>query len=186
MSNQELSSVESDIKNIIKNETSNSQAGGHTASSITTTTASSITTTTASSNVSNKKDKVTSLMNFFLDTLSHDDDSKQNKKSTTSIAKQVTEEIKSYRKLAMQFVSVFNDNHNPLEFWKQNQLALPYLTPLAKKYLSTPATSIKSESAFSISAYYGRKQRAQLSSTNLSFSVLLKDKLMNENVETMS
>ena len=176
MTSQELSSIENEIKIIIRSETLDSQATGHTASSITT--------ATAFSHVANKKDKATFLLNLFLNTLSYDDNARQNKKSSTSINKQITDEIKSYRKLAMQIVSISNDNHNPSEFWKQNQLALSYLIPSAKKYLSTPATRIKSESASSISAYYGRKQRAQLSSTNQSFSVFLKDKLVNEKLQT--
>ena len=42
-----------------------------------------------------------------------------------------------------------------------------------------PGTSVKAESAFSISAYYARKQRARLSADNLCFCVFLKDKLSN-------
>ena len=173
---QEMNSIESEIKIMIRSEISNSQASSYT-------TASNNTKTITSSHLGNRKDKATSLLNFFLDTLSSDD-ANQNKKSSTSISKQITDEMKRYRKLAMQFMSLSSENHNPLEFWKQNQEGLPYLTPLAKKYLSTPATSVKSESAFSISGYYGRKQRAQLSSANLSFSVFLKDKLKNETFQT--
>ena len=54
------------------------------------------------------------------------------------------------------------------------------LASVAQKHLATPSASIKSESAFSISAYYERKQRARSSSTNIGFSVFLKDKLSLE------
>ena len=65
-------------------------------------------------------------------------------------------------------------------FWKCNQDSLPTLSMLAKKYLATPATSVPSESAFSKSAYYGRKERVNIHAHTLSKSVFLKDKLITE------
>jgi hypothetical protein len=44
-------------------------------------------------------------------------------------------------------------------------------------HISAPATSVESESAFSVSAHYGRKERSLLSPDNLAMSVFLKDKL---------
>ncbi|CAF4970539.1 unnamed protein product [Rotaria socialis] len=72
-----------------------------------------------------------------------------------------------------------------LKFWKKSMSSLPNLAPLAQKYLAVPSTSTKSESAFSTSTYYGRKQRARLSSDNLCFSVFLKDKQSNEDKENI-
>ncbi len=48
---------------------------------------------------------------------------------------------------------------------------------MAQCYLSASATSVPSESAFSVSAHYGRKERSRLSAENLAMSVFLKDKL---------
>ncbi|CAF1150344.1 unnamed protein product [Rotaria sp. Silwood1] len=87
-----------------------------------------------------------SLLNYFVDSLADED---------------------SQQKLAGDYVSTSPDSYNPVQFWKENKSLLPNLTPLAQKYLASPSTSTKSESAFSISAYYGRKQRARLSSVNL-------------------
>lgn len=66
---------------------------------------------------------------------------------------------------------------NPRVFWKQYSIDLPLLSDMARCYLSAPATSVQSESAFSISAHYARKERARLSADNLAMAVFLKDKL---------
>ena len=65
-------------------------------------------------------------------------------------------------------------------FWNCYQHSLPTLSMFAKKYLATPATSVPSESAFSKSSYYGRKERTNIHSSTLSQSVFLKDKLITE------
>ncbi len=67
-----------------------------------------------------------------------------------------------------------------LDFWKQHHTNLPILAQLARAYLSAPGTSISSESAFSISAYVARRERARLSFENLSYTMFLKDKLASE------
>jgi hypothetical protein len=66
---------------------------------------------------------------------------------------------------------------SPTIFWKEYGLDLPILSTMARCYLSAPATSVQSESAFSVSAHYGRKERSRLSADNLAMSVFLKDKL---------
>jgi hypothetical protein len=66
---------------------------------------------------------------------------------------------------------------NPSIFWKEHGIDLPLLSDMARCYLSAQATSVPSESAFSISAHYGRKERSRLSPDNLAMSVFLKDKL---------
>jgi hypothetical protein len=45
---------------------------------------------------------------------------------------------------------------------------------MAKQLVNTPATSVASESAFSTSAYVGRKERSRLSIENLASTVFLK------------
>ena len=95
-----------------------------------------------------------------------------NKKST------VIDEIHSYRKYATQF----NLKHRPdtsssTIFWKTYEKNFSVLGKLAKKMLTVPATSVPSESCFSVSAFIGRKERARLTGANLSSSVFLKDKI---------
>ena len=120
-------------------------------------------------------------MNYFLDTLTKDNkDNIKLKKTTSKLNKILSDEMKLYKRLAAQFVATPSNNYNAMKFWKENKSLLPNLALLTQKHLTTPSTSIKSESAFSISAYYGRKQRARLSPTNLGFSVFLKDKLSFE------
>ncbi|CAF1632753.1 unnamed protein product [Adineta ricciae] len=134
---------------------------------------------TNSNSFTKEKKSKKSLIDYFVDSLDGEDVN-DHPHSSTTITKVLNEEFKTYKKLAAQFVSTPVDQYDPLLFWKQHCFALPNLATLAQKYLASPSTSIKSESAFSISAYYGRKQRARLSSDNLSYSVFLKDKLSSE------
>jgi hypothetical protein len=97
-----------------------------------------------------------------------------------------TNGIKKYRQLAISFALDEDDGKTTLLFWQQNKHLLPNLASLARKYLATPATSIASESAFSKSAYYGRKERANLQGDTLAQSVFLKDKLFMEKQNTSS
>lgn len=64
-----------------------------------------------------------------------------------------------------------------LVFWKTFGDQIPLLKDMAQRYLGTPATSVRSESAFSSSAYIGRKERARLSPENLCYTVFVQDKL---------
>ena len=48
---------------------------------------------------------------------------------------------------------------SPLLFWKEHGIDLHLLSRMTRCYVSDPAISVKSESCFSISAYYGRKER---------------------------
>ncbi|CAF4594516.1 unnamed protein product [Didymodactylos carnosus] len=52
----------------------------------------------------------------------------------------------------------------------------PILSSLIQRFLSTPATSVASESCFSIASYLHRKQRSSLSPSNLAYTVFLKEK----------
>jgi hypothetical protein len=61
------------------------------------------------------------------------------------------------------------------KFWKKNKKQLPKLFKLAIKYTSSPATSVASESSFSVAGYLQRKTRARLSAKALKYSILIKD-----------
>jgi hypothetical protein len=96
----------------------------------------------------------------------------KNKKAT------IIDDIHNYRR----YVTKFNIKHKPdvtsaTLFWQTYGQHLSMLGKLAKKMLSTPATSVPSESCFSVSAFLGRKERARLTGENLSSSVFLKDKI---------
>ena len=90
----------------------------------------------------------------------------------------LNEELKQFKAA----VHEFNMKNKPsvasvLKFWKEHYIQLPLLSNLAKVHLAACGTSVPSESAFSCSAYVGRKERSRLSPENLSYTVFLKDKL---------
>ncbi|CAF4681243.1 unnamed protein product, partial [Rotaria sp. Silwood2] len=59
-------------------------------------------------------------------------------------------------------------------FWNQKQHMLSILTSFVRRYCIIPATSVASESAFSVAGYVHRKQRSFLSPTTLRYLMLLK------------
>jgi len=62
-------------------------------------------------------------------------------------------------------------------FWQINGQGMPQLALLARKYLSMSASSVPSESTFSVSNYLLRKNRLALTSKNIRLTMFLKDKL---------
>ncbi|CAF1010986.1 unnamed protein product [Didymodactylos carnosus] len=100
-----------------------------------------------------------------------------NSESYSSAITSLVEELKDYKALALKYS--LNEEHgkNPLLFWKLNETVLLILAQISKKFLAVPSTSVASESAFSLSSFYGRKGRTRLSPESLSLSVFLKDKL---------
>ncbi|CAF1391925.1 unnamed protein product [Rotaria sp. Silwood1] len=60
------------------------------------------------------------------------------------------------------------------EFWSTNGHSFPRLAALVHRYCIVPATSVASESAFSISGFIARKQRSSLSSRTLRQLLVLK------------
>ena len=124
------------------------------------------------------KQKLTTLDKFLesIDSDNHYVLYSTNKTSTSGFIN----ETKKYRQLAASFISYDGEDKTALYFWKCNQHLLPTLSMLARRYLATPATSVPSESTFSKSAYYGRKERANIHSDKLSQSVFLKDKLIRK------
>ena len=77
-----------------------------------------------------------------------------------------------------RMVSLSKDNQDFSLFWQQHHSTMPLLAVQARKYLAISATSVPSESAFSISSYVLRKNRLSLTSKNLKYSMFLKDKLV--------
>lgn len=94
----------------------------------------------------------------------------------------INEELKVFKVAAAEFnLTVEPTAMSAIIFWKRNKDRLPIMTHLAKIHLSACGTSVPSESAFSISAYTARKQRARLSGKNLAYTVFLKDKVLTDN-----
>ena len=59
-------------------------------------------------------------------------------------------------------------------FWKENQTSMPLLASFVRRYGIIPATSVASESAFSVAGYVNRKQRSSLSPSTLRYLMVLK------------
>ncbi|CAF4103035.1 unnamed protein product [Rotaria sp. Silwood2] len=90
----------------------------------------------------------------------------------------INEELKYFKLAVQQFnAAVQPSTQSAKIFWKAHKDRLPLLTHLAKIHLSACATSVPSESAFSQSAFIGRKERSRITGENLAYSVFLKDKL---------
>jgi len=97
---------------------------------------------------------------------------KKNLPNNDSKPKTISEEIFLYSSLCRKHPTM-----DVLVFWKTFGDQIPLLKDMAQRYLGTPATSVRSESAFSSSAYIGRKERARLSPENLCYTVFVQDKL---------
>lgn len=61
------------------------------------------------------------------------------------------------------------------EFWTTYESDLPCLSTLVRSFNIRPATSVASESLFSIASYVHRKQRSSLSPDTVRYSMLLRD-----------
>ncbi|XP_051797253.1 E3 SUMO-protein ligase ZBED1-like [Acanthochromis polyacanthus] len=68
----------------------------------------------------------------------------------------------------------------PLRWWSSHAGAHEKLAPLARKYLSAPATSVPCERLFSVAGHVVNKKRAALLSENVNKSVCLSDWLEDE------
>jgi hypothetical protein len=130
----------------------------------------------SSQRINPRKEPVTSAMDIFNESVGEHhfeiNPRVSNKRST------ITDDIHNYRKCVNQF----NANRKPdatlsTLFWQTHGQTFTILTKLAKQFLATPATSVASESCFSLSSYLGRKERSRLTGENLSSSVFLKDKI---------
>ena len=143
-----------------------------------------ITSTPCSSPIINKLPSKKSRIDQFLESITDpiDQSSRTAKPSTTHTAL-IIEEFRNYKLFAARYV--IDGGSDALLFWRTNQNLLPLLSALAKKYLASPASSVPSESAFSVSANYGRKQRARLLPENLAMSVYLHDKFTSDSSATV-
>lgn len=72
------------------------------------------------------------------------------------------------------YMSTYKQSNDFESFWNQKQKLLPTLSLFVRRYNIIPATSVASESAFSVAGYVQRKQRASLSPTTLRYLMLLK------------
>jgi hypothetical protein len=61
------------------------------------------------------------------------------------------------------------------EFWIAHETELPQLAALVRSFNIRPASSVPSESLFSVAAYVNRKQRCSLSPDALRYSMILRD-----------
>lgn len=151
----------------------------------TSTLSSTMTTTSSSTRTENSDDvrlKLTTFQKFMLacgeelPTLLDNNNTKQKSRRIL-----INEELKVFKVAVAEFnLTVEPSVSSAILFWKRNKDRLPMLTHLAKLHLSACGTSVPSESAFSISAYTGRKERARLSGKNLAYTVFLKDKVLND------
>ena len=65
----------------------------------------------------------------------------------------------------------------PLEWWKSNSSLFPVMAKLAKKYLSIPATSVRSERVFSSGGYIVNNFRSRLLPEHVNLLVFLANNL---------
>lgn len=61
-------------------------------------------------------------------------------------------------------------------FWKSVQHDLPGLADLVRSYNMRPATSVASESLFSVASYVQNKHRSRLAPNTLRYSMVLRDR----------
>lgn len=65
-------------------------------------------------------------------------------------------------------------NQNPLTWWKlAGSGKFPHLAKMAKKYLTVPGSSVRSERVFSNAGNIVNKKRSALSSDNLDYLIFL-------------
>ena len=62
------------------------------------------------------------------------------------------------------------------DFWQQNGKKMPLLSRVVREYCVSPASSVGPEASFSVANYINRKERSSLSSRNLRYSMLLREK----------
>ncbi|CAF4088679.1 unnamed protein product [Adineta steineri] len=72
------------------------------------------------------------------------------------------------------FTNAIKTNQSFKEFWSTHNQSFPRLVTLVRRYSIVPATSVASESAFSVCWFIARKQRSSLSSRTLRQLLVLK------------
>ena len=129
---------------------------------------------TGQTNVVSTLKPTLSVISVFLLSVGHDANVTKDKRAS------LVDELRRYRLLASKFTDSGEDHVSPLQFWSTHASGLPLLSSLAKRFLSTPGTSVPSETAFSISSFIGRKERCRLTPENLAATIFLRDKLLAE------
>ena len=65
----------------------------------------------------------------------------------------------------------------PLDWWRRNDSRFPIVAQLAKRYLCVPATSVPSESVFSIPGMVVSQKRSYLKPENVDMLIFLNKNL---------
>lgn len=78
------------------------------------------------------------------------------------------------------YISSIDENTDFHTFWNTIGRQLPTLSRLVRRFCIMTATSVASESAFSIAGYLQRKQRASLSPATLRYCMLLRDSSLSD------
>lgn len=175
MSEADRKSIEYRIKEIYENETKNRNQLPSSSSSSMSSNSPTIASNWNSVRSRNKPKKKLSAIEDFLQSIGEIVVTEEEKSGRAVIV----EEIHNYRSLMIKFIK----NHTKkamscFTFWQTYEFTLPFLFSLAKRYLCTPATSVPSESAFSISSYVARKERSRLSAQNLEMTMFLKVRVL--------
>ena len=90
---------------------------------------------------------------------------------------EVNSKVLNIKQELSNYISSKNEYDADFEkYWQNKAAQLPMLASLAKKYCKIPASSVPSESSFSIGNHIQRKERSALSSKNLRYSMILRDK----------
>ena len=83
-----------------------------------------------------------------------------------------------------QYTTYYNeyDGSTFEEFWAKKAKKMPILAAIAKRFCAIPASSVASESAFSIANYIQRKERSGLSEETLRSSIMLRQQQIFEKI----
>jgi hypothetical protein len=112
--------------------------------------------------------------------LGQQNEAKQNKKAKKKKNKDkkltIREEINYYK------LNCCQKKVSLEEYWHNKASHLPMLASLVREYCAIPATSVASESAFSIANFIQRKERSGLSEETLRSSIILRQKDLLEQI----
>jgi hypothetical protein len=105
--------------------------------------------------------------------------------TTTSTSSNIQKTL-TYDQELSHYIQAASTANSFNTFWIENGVKLPNLANIVRKICTIPATSVSSESAFSLSGYLFRKQRTSLSAKSIRQSMILKyqpllDKLIRQN-----
>jgi hypothetical protein len=159
LTDRERTTVEREVKNIVSEDPDRSNDCD---------------TTIVQSNSIFKPKPALSVISAFLQSVGHDENVLRDKRAS------LVDELRRYRLLAVEFTDSGEDQVSALQFWSTYTTSLPILSSLAQRFLSTPGTSVPSETAFSASSFIGRRERCRLTPENLAATIFLRDKLLPE------